>query len=137
MFRLFLIWGMASDSVLVYMKFMAKLEKKLLHLSIGQLVTVSKRVSFFQICFHINLESCQVCQAAFCIFQVYIYYSFKKHCFHSKFLVFHNFCILDTWFCSVHKIQTTTCSRHLILSPGAIMTVVNTPANMPALNNWG
>ena len=25
-----------------------------------------------------------------------------------------------------------TCNRHLILSPGAIMTVVKTPANIPA-----
>lgn len=30
-----------------------------------------------------------------------------------------------------------TCNRHLILSPGAIITVVNTPDNIPATNNCG
>jgi len=30
----------------------------------------------------------------------------------------------------------STCSKHLILSPGVMMAVVNTPASMPALKYW-
>ena len=30
-----------------------------------------------------------------------------------------------------------TCNKHLILSPGAIITVVNTPDNIPATNSCG
>ena len=30
------------------------------------------------------------------------------------------------------KIKERTCNRHLILSPGAIIAVVKTPANIPA-----
>ena len=32
-------------------------------------------------------------------------------------------------------VDTRTCSKHLILSPGAMITVVKTPANPPAANN--
>ena len=29
-----------------------------------------------------------------------------------------------------------TCNKHLILSPGVMIAVVKTPANIPALKNW-
>ena len=40
-------------------------------------------------------------------------------------------------FLKFQPLNSRTCSKHLILSPGAIITVVNTPDSIPAANNCG
>lgn len=49
---------------------------------------------------------------------------------------------VESFQCNTTKIKYTinfsyTCNKHLIRSPGAMITVVNTPDNIPAANNCG
>ena len=48
-----------------------------------------------------------------------------------------NLFFLKKFFIKFEQIYLHTCNKHLILSPGAIITVVKTPDNIPAANNCG